>query len=168
MRTRLLTDGIELWNWYASNLYNPCHISLFDFMFEIAVPGKPLFKFSSDPLYNIHVLLIVNVECMHIFNFEQHGQLAIVNFAQAYKSDKKDYLKMTRPISTLYGCWATLMIYFQGKVVFVKLSGCAVVPMIKVPGFDLTTWFNEMLMEHFWVLKRLKYRMPLRLILQHN
>ena len=72
-------------------------------MFEIAVPGKPLFKFSSDPLYNIHVLLIVNVECMHIFNFEQHGQLAIVNFAQAYKSDKKDYLKMTRPISTLYG-----------------------------------------------------------------
>ena len=72
-------------------------------MFEMAVPGKPLFKFSSDPLYNIHVLLIVNVECMHIFNFEQHGQLAIVNFAQAYKSDKKDYLKMTRPISTLYG-----------------------------------------------------------------
>ena len=111
MQIRLLTNGIELWKWKVWNILssfdNSCPSFLCPFLWNqmFGIVGVPPPFEKSLPLeflliftYVQYVLLIV--ECMHIFKFEQNG---LCQFCAGLKKWQKDYFIMTRPISTLYG-----------------------------------------------------------------
>ena len=110
MQIRLLTNEIELWKWKVRNKW-----IISTWYYQALTIRAPVFfalffepniwscsKKASLQIFfrSLPTCTICTVECMHFFKFEQHG---LCQFYAGLHKWQKDYLIMTRPISTLYG-----------------------------------------------------------------